>query len=53
MIATLAVRKRIEHEVNSLHLYCKLRKLGINKKIAKKIASLIENNILYKLMYRK
>lgn len=43
----------IEHKINSLHVYCKLRKLGVSKKTAKKLSSVVEHNCIYKLIYNK
>jgi len=36
------MKKLIQHHLNSLHIYCKLRKLGVNKITSLKISSYFE-----------
>jgi hypothetical protein len=36
------MKKFLQHNLNSLHIYCKLRKIGLKKDISLKIAGYFE-----------
>jgi len=42
----------LQHNGNPLHIYCKLRRLGFPKSIAKKVCCVIEK-FIKPLIYRK
>ena len=46
------MRKFMEHYLNALHVYCRLRDVGISRKSAKKIALAYENLIAFHLLYQ-
>jgi len=44
------MKKFLQHNLNSLHIYCKLRKIGLKKSVSLKIAGYFET-ILKRLLY--
>jgi hypothetical protein len=46
------MREWINHTFNALHVYCRLRDLGVADRIARKIASLYEDLFASHLLYQ-
>jgi len=47
------MKTKLKHILNPVHMYCRLREMGIRKKVSKTIASFYEIKLHKKLFERK